>query len=356
MFYKKAVAFSVAAAMLLSAGCSSSDTDNVEIKFPQESADTNSDANNINDSNIEEPPAENEKIDIKIGSYNSASALGIAHLLENSETDVAYEKYIYTNYNNAEEVVNALKNKEINAAALPLNEAVKLYNSTENEFKIATINSLFNYCIVGNSGNISDLTAIAGKSIAVADNDEVGKIVINKLIKDYNIQGCSITTVENTQSLIESLANGSVQLALSQEPYASEVTAKNPNVSMMLDLYDSWFEKENADIVTGCLVVSNDFIQNNKKALTYFLKDYNASVILTKKNIDESSQLAKKHKLSSSAEIAKSAIPGCTISSKSGEEMVDTANKCINLLNSIDPASIGGKVPDLSLYYTETIN
>lgn len=369
MLYKNAIAFSVAIAMAFTVGCSSSSPNNNDdtqtqteisttsgndIKVPAGSSVTNDNVTIINGADMSVPPTDAEKITISLGLLNGPESLSVAHLLENSQKGVSYEKYTYNNYNSVKDVVDALENNKVDAATLPLNEAAKLYNKTEHRFKLAMINSLFNYCIAQNSQNISDVSQLAGKTIAVANDDEIGKIVIDKIIKDYDIKDCKITTVDDTATLVNSVADGSVSLALLQQPYISEASAKNSSVSMAIDLYDTWFEHNDADIVTGCLVVSNDFIIRNNKAFVYFMKDYDASVTITKKNIDESSQLAAKYKLASSAASAKASIPGASITCKTDNDMMTCANEFFNFVNSVNPDAIGGIVPDTSFYYLDS--
>lgn len=354
MFYKKAIAFTVAAFLVLGTGCSSKDNNGEEIVVPQGESVSNGDITIINGDNLDEPPADEEKITINLGLYNGASAISAAHLLDNSEKGVSYENYngiLYTSY---KEIAAALESGEISAAAMPLNEAARLYNTSSKEYKVAMINSLFNYCIAQNGSIITaDIISLAGKAITVADDDSIGKIVLNKLIEDYNIEGCSIEPAENAEAVIEGLANGSIQLALTQEPYISTASIKNPNVTMGIDLYDSWFDKDNVDIVTGCLVISNDFISQNEKAFVYFLKDYDASVNLTKKNIDETAQLAAKFSLTDSAASAKSGIPGCGIVSKKGNDMTALTSEFFNFIGSVDVSALGGKTPAMDFYYME---
>ncbi len=353
MFYKKAIAFSVAAALILTSGCSFSNKDE-EIVVPQGESVSNGDITVINGENMDEPPTEEEKITINIGLYEGASALGAAHLLDNSDKDVSYEYYSGTAYSSISELTAALENGDVQAAAMPLNEAAKIYNNNGGGYKIAMINSLFNYCIAQNGNALSnDIAELAGKTVVVAADDSIGKIVIDKLISDYSIEGCSVTTVDSSEALMSGLADGSIQYGLTQEPYMSTLSANNANVTMGIDLYDSWFDAGNVDIVTGCLVASDTFITTNAKAFVYFLKDYEASVILAKKNLDETAQLSEKYGLIDSADSAKAGIPGCGIMAKKNNDMANLASEFFNFVASVDVSAIGGKTPGVDFYYKE---
>ena len=360
MFYKKAIALSVAVLMLFSVGCGNNAVSDgnasegtTEIYVPEGSRATNGDITIVN-GDMGTPPTEAEKVTINLGLYDSAAALSAGHLLENNATGVAYEKYNCKLYSNAEQTVQALENGEIDVASLPIDSAVNLYVSSKGSYQIAMVNSTFIYCIAQNGDTVTDLASLAGKTVTVAENDKLGTAVLNKLLSDYGVQDCTINTVADTAALVDGLVNGSVKLAITQEPYMSEATAKNAAVTMGLDLYDSWNDKSNTNIVTGCIVVSNGFTLSERKAFVYFLKDYEASVNLTRKNIAESSQLAEKYKLTASAATAKSALPGCSVSADLNDDMETKVTECINFLNSVDSAILGGASADTKMFFKQT--
>lgn len=347
MIYKKALAISLLSALVLTSGCSKDEA----IEVPPGTSATDGDITIINGTDLDTPPTEEEKVTIKIGFYDSSASISAGHLLENGENGVAYENYSASVYNNADEVVAAMEAGEIDASTLSIDEAVNLCLDNPGEFKIAMVNSLFNYCIAQNSGEITDITNLSGKTIYVAENDRVGMAVLNKLIEDYGITGCTIETLGNKDEVVNSIANGTIQYALLQEPYLSQAVNINSNVTLGIDLYDSWFDMDNADIVTGCLVVSNDLAEYNEKAMIYFLRDYDASVIITRKNLDESAQLAEKFGLTDSAAAAKASIPGCSIGVVKDDKMVTTVTECVNLINSIDKDIFMNRSIDDTIFY-----
>ena len=146
-----------------------------------------------------------------------------------------------------------------------------------------------------------------------------------------------------------------IKLALiSKKPFLSQATANNPNVSLAIDLYDDWDDAAGGiELPTGCLVVNSDFFGSNPKAVSYFLKDFDASVNMSRHSIDETAQMAERYKMVSSASIAKSAIPGSSISISIGDKMKTTVSDFLNLMNKNDPAVIGNKIPDENFYYID---
>jgi len=91
----------------------------------------------------------------------------------------------------------------------------------------------------------------------------------------------------------------------------------------------------------------------NPKAVRYFIKDFDASVNMSRHSIDETAQMAERYKMVSSASIAKSAIPGSSISVTTGDKMKTTVSDFLNLMSKNDPAVIGNKIPDENFYYID---
>lgn len=75
---------------------------------------------------------------------------------------------------------------------------------------------------------------------------------------------------------------------------------------------------------------------------------------MSRHSIDETAQMAERYKMVSSASIAKSAIPGSSISISTGDKMKTTVSDFLNLMNKNDPAVIGNKIPDENFYYIDS--
>lgn len=66
------------------------------------------------------------------------------------------------------------------------------------------------------------------------------------------------------------------RLAVLPEPFVTQVTTKDPNVKVALNLTDEW-DKVAGDksvLTMGCLAVRKDFVEQNKEAFDAFLEEY----------------------------------------------------------------------------------
>lgn len=99
---------------------------------------------------------------------------------------------------------------------------------------------------------------------------------------------------------------------------------------------------DDSSIVTGVLVVSEDFASSNENALRTFLDEYKASSKNATTNIEETASLLEKYDIIKAA-IATKAIPYCNICFITGDEMVSKVTGYFKVLFDASPDSLGKK-------------
>lgn len=85
--------------------------------------------------------------------------------------------------------------------------------------------------------------------------------------------------------------------------------------------------------------------ENPEYVLRYLLKE--SGLV----NVDESSELVAALGITPRVAIAKKAIPQCHLTFISGGDMVEAMSAYYSVLYSIDPASVGGALPENSVYW-----
>ena len=135
------------------------------------------------------------------------------------------------------------------------------------------------------------------------------------------------------------------------EPFVEVAKTKDPAFETVIDLTKEW-EKihDDSSIVTGVLVVSEDFASSNENALRTFLDEYKASSKNATTNIEETASLLEKYDIIKAA-IATKAIPYCNICFITGDEMVSKVTGYFKVLFDASPDSLGKKLPDNNIFY-----
>ena len=147
------------------------------------------------------------------------------------------------------------------------------------------------------------------------------------------------------------MASGSVVLGMLPEPNVTTVLSKNNSVRIALNLTEEWKKVSEGESVQGCLVISKSAIENHKGLVDAFLAEYNQSVNFVNNNIPDAATMIADLGIVPSAAIAEKAIPNCNIVYIDGDEMISILNKFYKVLFDANPSSIGGALPNESLYY-----
>ncbi len=325
----------------------------------EEPADTADNTNNGNvavdnailpEINDEMAPTDEEKININIGLIkNSPEALGSVYLFINSDDNSAYEKYTPAVYNTAEELSAAFNAGEIYAAVVPADKAALCY--FESNCYVTAITTNCNYYIAENGQSVNDIPDLNGKTITVSAEDTMAQSILN-IIADYNEISVSYNVVNTNNDLINGLKDGTISLALTQEPYLSQAAA-NDNLRSALDLYDYWNDAVDTDLATSCLIVNKNFVSENAIAFQFFMRDYSSAASLARRNAEVTAQSAGEYALIDDVAASKSAIPGCGIIFKTNDDMKSTLTSLYNVIaeNNID--ILGGHIPGDDFYFIQ---
>lgn len=344
LFKKKILAVSLAVLSVFCSACSETTQNTQENNFKSNTSVNNTDLPEVND---DMAPSEEEKIEIKVGLVkNSASTLGAAHLFINSEDNSAYEKYTPVIYNSVDELYNAFNNGEIGAAVMPPDKAALAYSNVNCYVSAVTGGS--NYYIAENGTAVSDIADINGKTITVSKEDTMADSVLNIIAENNNI-AVNYNWVQTNADVVAGLKDGSVTLALIQEPYLSQVAGDK--VRSAVDLYDFWMDAVEQELVTSCLVVNKNFVSEQSVAYQFFIKDYSASASIAKHNTEETAKGASKFALIDDVSAGKAAIPGCGVTFKTNAEMKEMLTAFYNAVAQSNADIIGGQVPDDDFYF-----
>ena len=180
---------------------------------------------------------------------------------------------------------------------------------------------------------------------------------MNYILSENGMEPGTDVTIEykaDHSELAASILSGDAKIAVLPEPFVTQVTTKDPNVKVALNLTDEW-DKVAGDksvLTMGCLAVRKDFVEQNKEAFDAFLEEYKASVDFTNSHVEEAAELSEKYDIMPAAVAAK-AIPNCNIVYMDGDEMKQKMPDFLNILYTANPKSVGGELPGEDFYYTK---
>ena len=303
-------------------------------------------------------PAVTEKTDVNVAVLKGPTALGMLKLMNDDKLDAATNDYNFEVFAAADQLVPNIVNKSIDIAAVPTNLAAKLYKVTEKNVSIIAVNTLGVLSIVTNGVAIDSIDDLRGKTIYATGKGATPEYALNYILEKSGLEIGKDVTVEykgEDSELAALVIKGDAQIAMLPQPFVTQVTTKNANVKIALDLSKEWKklpDNSENELVMGCLVVRNDFLKENKAAVDAFLSEYQISTSFANDKIEETAQFAGDFSIMDAAVVEK-AIPYCNITYIDGEDMKKSVSAYLNTLLAADPVSIGGALPADDFYYAK---
>ena len=293
------------------------------------------------------------KINANVMVLNGTTGFGMAKLISDSiaaETALSYDFFVESD---ASAVTAALINGTCDIAALPTNAAATVYNKTEGGVQMLAINTLGVLYLVVNSDNVTvdSLEDLSGMTVyAPAQNPTF----LFKAI--LSAAGLEDVTVDNTYAqpadLRTALAAGEVDIAVLPEPMVTIARSANESLVPALDLTTEWDALYPAgSLVQGCVVVRTEYAEAYPEAIEAFLEEYEASIAYLNEDVAAAGSLIEETGVFTNGAVAAKAIPNCNVCFLTGEEMKTAMTQFCDILFTLEPAAIGGAVPEDDFYW-----
>lgn len=303
------------------------------------------------DSDVTDAPETNyeREVKTKIAALNGPTGLGLAEI----KADRSYA-YDVEYYSDPQEVGPLLIKGEVDIAALPLNMAANLYKKTDGKIKMLAINTLGVLHVLSKDDSIKSVADLKGKTVYSSGQGATPEYIVNYILRKNGLEPGKDVTIEykTAHNELATLAvEGSVDICILPEPFASKVLAKNENYKRVLDLTAEWGKVSSAKLAQGCLVARADYIEQNPEIIKEFMSFYEASVNFVNNENNAGAVFLAKNGYFDTPQLAADTIPNCNIVFITGEEMKKTATENFTVLFEANPASVGGEIPADALYY-----
>lgn len=297
-----------------------------------------------------------EKLDVKcnVVALNGPTGIGMAPLMKKAEEKTGRLDYNISTVGSNDEIVAKLQNGEADIAAIATNLASTLYKKTDKSISVLAVNTLGVLCLVTKGEEISDISALKGKTIYAPGQGANPEYIINYILEKNGLkvgENVKINFVSEGSELVALFAKNDNIIAVAPQPVATTITVKNETAKIALDMNDEWEKVSDTKLVMGCIVAKNDYIKANPDAVKIFLEEYRESVKAVNDDIDTAAALCADYGIVASAPIAKKAIPFCNIVFEDGKDMKNDLSAYLKFLFDANPSAVGGALPDDNFYY-----
>ena len=291
---------------------------------------------------------------VRVGALKGPTAMGMAALMEENSNKKSKNIYEFTVAGAPDEIAGKIVTGEIDIAAIPTNLASVLYNKTDKKVSVLAVNTLGVLSILTKDADIASVKDLKGETIYATGQGATPEYVLNYILSQNGLDPAEDVTIEyfsEHTELASKILAGSANIAMLPQPFVTTVTAKDAEVKNALDLTQEWDAVSGGtELVMGCIVVRNEFLEKNPAAIDSFLNEYKASTDYVNENVDEAAALVGKYDILAE-DIAKKAIPACNIVYLDGDGMKASMSAFLQVLSQQNPASVGGALPDDAFYY-----
>lgn len=303
-------------------------------------------------------PAKVELNETNIYVLSGPTGIGAANLKDKADKNETEGKYNITIVAEPTEVVAKISKGEADIAALATNLASNIYNKTQGKVTVLAVNTLGVLNVVTPAGvEVKSLEDLKGKKIYTTGQGSNPEYIINHLLEKNNIDKEKDLTLEfkaEGTELLSVWATDPEAVIIAPQPVATALTVQHQGSQIAIDLTDEW-DKVNEDsaLMMGCIIVRNEFLENNKATVEKFLEEYKASIETANKEIEKTAALCETYGIVAKAPIAKKAIPNCNLCFIDGEEMKTKLSGYLKVLFEADNKAVGGKLPGDDFYYAK---
>ena len=297
-----------------------------------------------------------EDVVVKVGAMTGPTAMTLVELMEKSEarkTDVDYEFADLAT--EASALVSPLVSGELDIACVPSNLATVIYNNNDAAVEVlATCNTGVLY-VVERGESVKSITDLAGKTVYMTGQGAIPEYVVRYLLSQNGIDPDSDLTLQFCADTTEALSYISADdsaIAILPQPFVTAACMQVEDLEVAIDLNDEWNKLGNGcDIITGVVVASKAFVEENPSVTEQFLKDYKESVEYTSQDVEGTASLIEKYGIVKKAAIAQKALPSCNLVAKTGSDLKKSLSGFLEVLYEQNPASIGNAMPADDFYY-----
>ena len=294
----------------------------------------------------------NTDLKINVSVLNGTTGFGMAKLMSDKSNGNSTLNYNFKVETDASVITAGLISKDIDIAALPTNAASVLYNKTNGGVKVLALNTLGVLYVVENGNSIKAIEDLNGKTVYCPAQNPA--FIMEYVCKLNGINVTIDTSFAQPAALMQYMAGSPAgAIAVLPEPVLSVAKSKNANLTTVLDLTEEWGKKAtDSQLVQGCIVVRTEFLEAHPAEVAEFLKAYEASVNYVNTNTAETAALVVDLGIyAGAAAVAEKAIPKCNIKFVAGAEMKTALSGFLAAMESVNAASIGGKLPSDGFYY-----
>ena len=308
--------------------------------------------------NTEPEPSDDTPAAAEVNLYvlSGPTGIGAMNLWAAADAGETQNTYYITMPGANDEVVAAISNGDADIAAVATNLAATLYNKTSGGVTVLAVNTLGVLSLLGSGQEIASIADLAGKTIYAPGQGANPEYILRYVLNGNGLdpdKDVTIRFVGEGSELLTVWQTDPEAIIMAPQPVATSILMQNENARTLFNMTDEWDRVSGGDstLMMGCVIVRNEFLQENPGAVALFLQEYAASIEKAQSDVEGTAALCEQYGLIPKAALAQKAIPSCGLTFVTGAEMKSALSGYLQVMFDADPKSVGGTMPGDDFYY-----
>lgn len=307
---------------------------------------------------VDRPMGSNEAVDVNVGLIMGPPSMGLGYFMSEAEAGNTYNHYHFEVAGVDYSAVAASFNQgDYDIATVPSNVAAILYNNKDmnEDVKVISIGNLGLLYILTTDPGISTLEDLKGRTVYSIGEGGPPEYTFDFLLKEAGLTGDVNFSFRPTPfEVLNLLQEEKNSVALLPQPFVEVAKLLVPGLRVAIDVTEAWDGlnvESGAEAVTTVTVVRKAFLEEHEQAVMEYLDMSGKSADYCLEHLDEAAAWTEKYETFLNPEIAKEAIPKCSICTVTGAEMKDLLSGFLRIIYDFNPEAVGGKLPEDDFYY-----
>lgn len=299
-----------------------------------------------------------EATTVNVGLIMGPPSMGLGWLMHEAEEGNTYNDYNFQVAGVDYSAVSASLNQgDYDIATLPSNVAAILYNNPDmkEQVKVISIGNLGLLYVLTTDDSIDTMDDLKGRTVYSIGEGGPPEYTFEYLLEQYGLSDDVNFSFRATPfEVLNLLQEEENAVALLPQPFVEVAKMLVPGLRVAIDVTDAW-NGVNSDSgvqsVTTVTVVRTKFLEEHEQAVKEYLELSKKSTDYCIEHLDEAAQWTEDYETFLNPDIARTAIPECSIVTLTGQEMKDILSGFLQIIYDSNPDAVGGRMPDDSFYY-----
>ncbi len=305
----------------------------------------------------DKPAADNQPQTGEMNVYvlSGPTGIGAVNLWAKAEAGETQNTYHFNLVAANDEILAAISKGEADIAAVATNLASTLYNKTEGKVTVLAVNTLGVLSILTNGTELNSIADLKGKTLYSPGQGANPEYILRYVLEGNGLdpdKDLTIKFVGDGSELPGIWAKEPEAVIMAPQPVATSILMKYTDAKTAFDMTAEWEKISGAqNLMMGCVIVRNEYLEKNPGAVKTFMKEYEESVNAAKADAAATGALCEKYGIIPKAAIAAKAIPSCGLTYVDGADMKTNLSAYLDIMFKADPKAVGGKLPADDFYY-----